>query len=119
MWIALYESFMNAIIRFWDARFASNTILDEIEHLKLEIEKERQEKRKLLDYILEMHKPVERAPDIEISDYKPSNQHVPWRSRRMQLEQDDREKFRKALQDKEIKLEEAKSTEQLEEELLG
>lgn len=114
----LYESVMGAIIRFWDNRFILHRD-NEINYLKLEIEKERLEKRKLMDFILELNKPIDKIPDTPLEDYKPLNQNIPWRSRKMQLEQNDRKEFDKLKRDAEIRLEEAKSTEELEAELLG
>ena len=115
----LFDSFVRAWIRFWDNRFLENTLLKEIEYLKLEVEKERSEKNKLLNYILEMNAPkVEK--EVDLSNFKPlSSSYVPFNVRRKKLEETDREKARQAKIDNEVRIEGMKSTEELEKELLG
>src|SRR5712692_2942847 len=82
----LYESIIRSFIRFFDNRFNKDESDDWI---KLEVEKERLEKRKLLDYILERDK--SEGSEADLSNYKPLNQRVSWATRRAQLEKDDRE----------------------------
>ncbi|SRR5712692_3134053 len=82
----LYEAIIRAFIRWWEGKFNYDNHIDWI---KLEVEKERLEKRKLLDYILEQNKSDEK--EVDLSGYKPLNQRVPWAAKRAQLEKDDRE----------------------------
>lgn len=87
VWIA----FTDAIERFWNNRFIAkvNRNEDEINFLRLELSKERNERVKLLNYILELNSP-KATEEIEI----PISLSTPtWNQTRKELERKDKEEF--------------------------
>jgi len=87
MLIEIWESFCRAIIRFFDNRFNQDDRYEELRHL---LEIERVEKSKLLNHILTP--PTNKEEEIDLSDYKPIDKHIPFSVRRAALEKEDREK---------------------------
>lgn len=115
--IAIYESACSAVIRFFENRFLLN---DEVAFLRLELEKERSEKNKLLNHILELN----RTPSVELQN---SAEFVPqqvtgtlsWDARRRQLEAESRNKAIELRREAAVAINSAKTTEELEHALLG
>lgn len=115
----LYDTFIRALIRFWNNRFNKS---DEINFLRLELEKERRERNKLTEYILELNQlKINNSEPIDKEDFKPLNKHIPFRIKRAQKEAEDREMARKMRLEREQSLDPmvVKTVEQLEKELLG
>ena len=83
----IWLSFKEAIIRFWDNRFLSNH-RDEIDFLRSQIERERAEKLKLVNFLIT---PIsENNERNELPEPIPGG-HKPWAVRKQELEK----KFRK------------------------
>lgn len=117
--IAIWVSFTEAITRFWNNRFIREN--DQIVYLRMELAKSQSENSKLLGYILEMANPakVEAEPELDLSNFKPVNQREPWHVRQRRLEQESRNKAIQLASEARENLEKTKSTEDLEDELLG
>lgn len=83
----VWVSFLSAIIRFWDARFQPQEN-ETVYLLKLELERERAEKVKLLNSVLEhLNKPV--ISEIEENEKLPKPiGTLNWRARAAQLTAD-------------------------------
>lgn len=107
----LWSALVDCIERFLDNRFRDK-FEDEREFLKMEIEKVRAEKDELLQHILKLSEPHQ-EDEIDLKAVAPIGvQPVFWKQRCAQLEKEDRIRAQKLREDK-------KSTEQLEDELLG
>lgn len=93
------------------------------EVLKVELEAQRFNNRELLRTIIEMNLP-EKVVQVSNEETKPiTPKHIPWAVKKAALENEDRATAKilreRAEQTKKDKVEEAKTTEQLEKELLG
>lgn len=109
----LVYSFMEAGTRFWNNQFQVKSN-EEVEFLKLELERERAEKNKLLNYILELN-----APKIEVESETEELQPIhtsktPWHVTRTNLENQSRAAFKKMQEEQS-----PKTVAELEEALLG
>jgi hypothetical protein len=113
--IDMFDSFKEAVIRFFDNRFVTRN--EQLELLRLELEKERAEKNKLLDYILMLNKVNESIDNRE--EPQPLRSSVPWHTKQRELEKRDLELVRQRNIQAEMKMDAGKSTEELEQELLG
>lgn len=84
----IIRSIVEAITRFFDNRFVidNNRVL----HLEMMIERERLEKQKLLDYILQLHVTKTEEKETVMPEPIETNAKVPWHIRQRQLEEDDR-----------------------------
>lgn len=114
----LFISFIESGIRFWNNRFQFHPD-EQLEFLKLELEKERSEKSKLLNYILELNSPrVELEQRSE--DPKPiQTSQIPWHVRKANLERESRARFERLQEERKSGATvTSKSVEELEEELL-
>lgn len=112
----VYESFLEAIIRFWNNRFQSD---DQVRYLRMENDKLRQANDKLISQLIELSKPVTvDEPAQDTRDLQPlRGQYRSWEQRRRELEATS---LRKAIElSDEAKLASARSqtTEQLEADL--
>jgi hypothetical protein len=82
--------------------------------LRIALESERFEKRKLQDHILELSKPVKEEP-VDIKDFKPAGiKFEPWSMKRERLEREDREKAKQIKLAEEMSKLAKLSTEELE-----
>jgi len=85
----IIRAITEAITRFFDNRFVVDN--SRVLYLEMMVERERQEKQKLLDYILQLS-----VKSAEPEEEKPmplpleTNARVPWHIRQRQLEEDDR-----------------------------
>lgn len=89
--VELYESVINAFIRFWENRFRQS---DEISFLRLELAKLHNERVKLLNYILELNKSLneDESGPIDTVKLPLPNKYVPWSAKKHQLEKDAQER---------------------------
>jgi len=108
----IWESFVRAAIRFFDQRSLRN---DQVEYLRMEIEKLQNENRELRDYIL---RPVNvPEPQDETVDWQPLGLQS-WEQKRRELEAESRKRMVQNAFDSAVIQNKNKSTEQLEKELL-
>lgn len=108
--VANIEALSRAIIRFWDNRFIVN---DEIQYLRMELDKARNETHLILDRFLEP-KNTAKVEDNE-ADWKPISNNVPWHIKRAELE---RASYQQAKSLTDEARSAIKTTKQLEDELL-
>lgn len=82
----VWQSFLEALVRFWENRFQTEEN-ELVYFLKIELEKERAEKAKLLNTVLEFAcpKPIEPMAQEENKELKPIGQ-VHWRVKARELE---------------------------------
>lgn len=99
----------------WIIRLFEPSVCETCEYLKLQLEKEKAERNKLIELL------IPKQPDTIESDAverEPISKFVPWHLRRQMIEQKDREESRKRRLENQIKIESNKSTDELERELL-
>lgn len=85
---SVWVAFLEALARFWNNRFVIEH--RELDILKMELDRERIEKNKLLDSILEHLNPKnENEPEINLAEMKPLGKSN-WRARAKQLEDESR-----------------------------
>lgn len=93
--------------------------MEEIEYLKMQLADEKNERKKLQDYILSLNQPKAEEPQKELTNFKPIGQrYIPWNIRKQQLEAEDRKRFEISKRTIEEELT-PKSVEELEQELLN
>lgn len=119
----IIESIRSAIIRFWDNRFTvEDRTNDEIRYLRIQLDIERTEKKRLLDLIIELQSPKSAVSEpFDENQTKPisSSRQVPWHIMRQRLEAEARNKARDLANEARVNIERNKTTEELEQELLA
>lgn len=115
----IYEAFCRSLIRFFDNRFVKN---DEVSYYRMELEKLRQENFKLTKHIIDnqiVSREVINPPEEEETEWKPANNgYTSWEKKRRELETASLQKALTLKREAEAELNRAKSTEELEAELL-
>ena len=112
---AVFESAMRAAIRFFDNRFVKS---NDIDYFKMELARQQNDYQKVLDYILAPKTITAEIPDDE--DRQPlNNGYKPWHVKRRELEKESLERAGRLVKEARQAMESAKSTEQLESELLN
>jgi len=93
----IFTSFVDAWVRFWDNRFHRD---DEVEYLRMEVDKLHANNLKLLNYILKLNSEYSpRDLDNDLDEIKePLNKkYIPWSIKRQQLEKESIEKLERDL----------------------
>jgi hypothetical protein len=86
----VYESFCNALARLFDSLFTRHyQISEEVNYLRMEIDKLRLENRRLIDLLTKSALPSEEPEEI-IKQQIP--RQIPWEVKRRQLESDARKR---------------------------
>ncbi|HWY33928.1 MAG TPA: hypothetical protein VNX68_04735 [Nitrosopumilaceae archaeon] len=96
--------------------------MEEVEFLKRELIKEREERNHLLNYVLQLRevpKEIESKSNEEVIQPVFKTRYKPWHVKRQELEMEDRLKALKLHDDARMATEGKKTTEQLEREILG
>src|SRR5258708_1690761 len=111
--VANIEALNRAMIRYWDSRFIKN---DEVEYLRMELDKARNETQRVLDRFLT---PQNTAKDETTEDvWKPISNNVPWHIKRAQLEQESYLKSKELSDEASRNIKRTKSIKELEDEVL-
>lgn len=112
----VYESAMRALIRFFNNRAVLN---EEIRYLREKLEEERNKNFQLTKFILESRNQVTAEVETsESTDWKPAREFKSWETRKKELEQASYQKAQALRAEAQEALNKAKTTEQLEQELL-
>ena len=111
---SIYEAFVRWIIRFFDSKSLRD---DEVDYLRMELDKLKVENQELLNYIL---RPSVTKPEAEEdnSDWQPISKYKPWSSKQKELEEASRLRAIALAHEARVNLASKKTTEQLENELL-
>ena len=115
----IYESFCRSLIRFFDNRFIRDTSVD---YYRIEMDKLRQEKDKLLEVLIAKTQPLSANVGVEPEsvDWQPAKEaYKPWHVMQRELENASRLKAEALAREVKAALNSTKTTAELEAELLG
>lgn len=115
--IAIWDSLTRAVIRFFEQRFIRD---DQVSYLRMEIEKLKSERDGYLDRLLNPVQAVTARIDEDEVDWQllSSTGYQPWSSKQKQLEESSRQRALNIAREAKVKIQQAKTTAELESELL-
>ena len=115
----IFESFCRSLIRFFDNRFVRDT---SVEYYRIEMEKLRQEKDRLLEVLLAKNQAQisVQTTAAEDTEWQPAREGFKsWETKRRELEQLSFKRATELEREAKVALASTKSTEELEAELLS